>query len=82
MPIKRRAMFDRFVQLQEAVRDALREADDLWVHSPRGSAEAVALSDVGIGLERAALAMAQITGSPVLSGSDFTETTKALTRTP
>lgn len=54
-------MHERITQLQDTVRNALREADDLWIRSPRGSIEAFALSDVGIGLERAAIAMAQIT---------------------
>ena len=86
--IKQRAMFDRFAQLQDIVRDALREADDLWVHSPRGSIEALALSDVGIGLERAAAAMAQIARSEaaIAVGTyeerELIETTKQLTQIP
>ena len=81
-------MFDRFVQLEGTVRDALREADDLWAHSPRGSIEALALSDVGIGLERAAAAMAQIARSEaaIAVGTyeerELIETTKQLTQIP
>jgi hypothetical protein len=81
-------MFDRFAQLQDTVRDALREADDLWVRSPRGSAEAVALCDVGIGLERAVAAMAQIARSDAAIAvgtyeeQELIETAKALTQIP
>ena len=86
--IKQRAMFDRFAQLEDTVRDALREADDLWVHSPRGSIEALALSDVGIGLERAAVAIAQIARSETAIAiapyeeQELIEATGALTQTP
>lgn len=66
-------MLDRLAQLQDVVRDALREADDLWVHSPRGSTEALALSDVGIGLERAAAAMAQLARSNAATAVDTCE---------
>ena len=81
-------MFDRFAQLEDTVRDALREADDLWVHSPRGSIEALALSDVGIGLERAVAAMAQIARSDAavavgtFEEQELIEATKALTQIP
>jgi hypothetical protein len=86
--IKQRAMLDRLTQLQDTVKGALREADDLWVRSPRGSTEALALSDVGIGLERAAAAMAQIarfdTVTTVVSyeEQELIEATEALTQIP
>lgn len=56
-------MLDRLAKLHDAVAEALQEADDLWIRSSRGSVEAQILSDVGIGLERAAVAMSRLTSA-------------------